>query len=1134
MDGSILTPPAEFASLISLRQREVAGIFIAPALRMLEKKYEKTSEVFLHIRAVIETILDYDEHFDAVDPEKKTIDAAALEASYHTEKAKAEKRNALYWDLVGRYGGDPDTFTGIANDILRLCYLIAQEASPFAHENLIERQHPELLKAVEASSQGKNGDDSLDIRKTIPRSFDEFLITLLQEGHAKDFSGIVKIIMQAGVHLVTTSHPTDYFDQDPINTGTLFRLSMREVARRGPDALKEFMQGQGMAFRQLQIFMGLAPSHEGRGHAPANLNPIAEIGKEIAFRDHAYDRMLDGIFETCDTAFSRILPQYGIAYGEDERVQFMVNVLLSMWTMGDKDGNNNLRSEHLLLANVLVRHWIIKKYRNSLVALVEKEATLDQPLKEWLEDLKTAQDALEKVRLKLISAIADDAIDLPLTRAVFLELNKEVREAMAPLAAKGPGAFEAFLAHKHKEGPEGARKGYLQLLRKLRLFGFTGSLIQLREDAQEHSRIMENLFNALPAGLRGDVPYAHLPRKEKLALLDRLGTHHAEELRAAKATLMARLMAEGRGPETLRRYSKDDPAPITLHGLQRLEIAAANPDQIGVQILAECKGAVQMAETLVLCVASGAKLNVAPLVEERRTLRSLPRIFKEAFGLRMFRDRIWELAEGNPERLINVLLAQFAHSDNMRRMSLMAARSNIYAENWALERAFRKMMPSILALYAADGRISKDEIPTILARMRARDGAFQIQSFQGGSKCDVGRGGVVSTPGITNDLETHRLHMETIQGDDRWQIMRRFERFITTVITNSALAIARRERGIRPANDRNDTIEEALRQVIDRVAPKNYMQHHYRNRNGLGRIMGAIGYKANAVFNNPGARQARASSDTVAACDPSDTGPVDPRDMRTIIFTSTNIDAGIHVGFLASCSIPTAMDELFSGDANLKSQLQTRVTHKYGAGMLAVVDGKLTDQAVQTLFQTSPIFRAAVVNFPMFSAAGSNFWRVLDQWAEKGRRYGSVVSIKITEYLKGKVARDHARTSTNAMRAMGFQLPHGYTSQDAAHNPTMDDCARFAHVLRLATLPHIREQMELGKRMHELGQIIRHDVMGRAGKAGQKTYTVGQARLFRICGALRHIFAHAAYDGAFDPAGGKRRMELNRAPAATP
>jgi len=841
-----------------------------------------------------------------------------------------------------------------------------------------------------------------------------------------------------------------------------------------------------------------------------------------------FTRNIYQIYRTFDDGLQRLsdagmLP---FKYGEAERLDFKLSIDFSTWVMGDKDGNNNIRSEHLLMATLVFRERAAQNYakqlRDSGLELYRDDGTL------WSDYFEAKQMAMQRILTRFEECIQTKGggIDLPLTRIEFLEAKATAEQIYGDMdAVKSQFADALAAAYQVSEGAP--KQHALSMLRKTRIMGLGLLKFQLRETAEMYTPVLDTLFKGDKTLFEGNIQdYASMKDDAKRALLNialKDGAADPAKLEQLKQNFFARLKVKRKDAATMRNYvsaktGETDPDVITLHTLQRYEVGTLQKGLITDHVLAECESALQVMETLLLAKVSGISFTIVPLLEERKTLKLAAPIFIELFEQPAWRDHIWEETNGDLSRMMNILKVQFAHSDNMRRMGFVGARGNIYKEANELPFTLQEAAGRILDHYIADGKITADEKRAILETMDANPTAYEPQQFHGGSRCDTARGGVMSTIAFAKHANLRKHYEGTDQGADNPEIrfLDRFKRIITTLISRNALELARKQKGI--ASTWNVVREGALCEAID-LSIQDYERNHYGPHNQLGKVMAEVGfYRENQAYNMPGSRGERSSTGGITPIKP-DISPIKPEKIRTIGFTSTGMDMSVGFAVLPMRNMMNYINNLYAAREDLRNELQTDAK-----GQEIFKDGKLTAIGLQTLYQVSPTYRAAVADFPAFGAAITNLPLTVKLLKARESKGAPKVSQETMDYFEKSLPLDIVGVAVPYLMAKGYAIPEGFISAAELTNPNPVTAAKLGFLIRNVTMSHVSEQLGLTSRLHDFGRVVREDLFARAMQTPDEPYTAIAGYMWRQTGVLRGMYGHQIFDGAADYSIGMRRI----------
>lgn len=1115
--------------LRSYYQARTAKAFIAPILGNLIPAED--AHLIPDIEAIsnelVVPVLD-----TSIYQEQEFADATFLNSLYTFEQLSAARRHDVFDGVMQKYKNDPAQMRKVMEYVVRIGQVI-KVAAPHSHDNVVVDARPardNLFAQIKEYGPGQR-----DFSSVIPEGLEHYINEIVRIGGFKTAEELRAALAAPVVSSVSTSHPTRYTTADFTNKRLAFVLAQRELTSRVSEGnstpLLDYINGKGEAFDALKAWWASDMTFKDEQGNLANLTPLGEIQATLADVTDDFTRNVDEIYRKTDNAWARLSDARVLPFDFNAQEQKLMQLSLkfSTWTMGDKDGNNNIRSEHLMLAALLFRQKAAELYAKQLNenGLILQGAPHGGT---WNDYFATKQAEMEKIIEPLLKRIvgAGNGIDLPLSRDEYVSALAAIEKVYACDGGninEVNAQFQTALDAVYDTVGNGQQKTALSLIRKSKMFGLGLLSFHLRETAEMYEPVMATLLND-DTTLFGYAinDYEGLEKGKKLALLNSALTMSDDALGKVKANFFARLKAEGKTGDTMRNYSAKDPDIIALHTLQRFEVGALQDGLISDHVLAECQGALQMMETLFVSKMSGVKMVIVPLLEDIETLTKAVPIFEEVFKQRAWRDHMWDEAKGDPTRIINLLKIQFAHSDCMRRGDLSRARSNIYDQANLLVPGMKELFPKILQAYVRDGRIKGEEVSGILKQMNDRPTAYHVRQFHGGSKSDTARGGVRSTTAFAKDANLADWMEDTHQGGDNPELRlgERFQRLQTTLVARNALELVKKSKGNGTAW--NYGREHALTEAIDHSID-DYLENHYGPQNQLGKVMGEVGfYDVNHTFNNPGSRQGRSESGGIKDVFPN-TKPVAPGDMRTIGFTTTGLDMGVGFGVLPMRNMAKYINQLYASRADLRAELLRDAQATHGDEVVIFENGALTPKGLQTLYRVSPIYRAAVADFPAFGVAISNIQRTVDLLEQREQRGAPKVSDETMKYFKESLPKDIVGAAVPYLQAKGVTIPHGFISADELVNPNPETCSKLSFLIRKVTMQHIDEQMGMGERMQHFSRIARETLYTKAIQTPDQPYSNDAAYMWRLAGIARGLSGHQIYDGASDHSMGTKRVK---------
>ncbi len=691
--------------------------------------------------------------------------------------------------------------------------------------------------------------------------------------------------------------------------------------------------------------------------------------EETAIMVHYLTNIYDAIpklYGEFDTAFIK----QGIT-GYDKK-ELNLDITLRSWgSSGDKDGNSNINYQTTLDAVTEHRQAIASLYLRDLSELGRKSKTLqDSPhyaeIRRNLEEIQRLDPNINNV--EFITGT---------TRMMQTTLNDVFDRAEK-------GSEEQALA--------------LGLMRKLQTFGMSIGKIEYRETADEHAHVLDNIL----VNLAGKKPYSAMKDAEKEKIVDDLLAdpdckHKMQDL---IQTAMKNVPEEAKGRENV--YQNDDEngyKGIFYNTIKRLELAAANPDMIQGQVLAEAETPLQVKEMLLLLKATGNDRNVriVPLYEKpsvlkeagniTRTMLNDPEYFsylvetslrewdeKAGKGINKPLDELTQdnIRTLNPQDIdfkqrlsdINTTLmaehgvtlsdvlkiqTMIAHSDNTRRSGITGAKGGIY-----------------------EAHIRINQV--------AEEFGFGTVYHEGGSHTDSLRMGVRRESGQIDTYGVYEYVKSTVQGIDNF------------MMNNSVFAVGNRLKetlchcASRIGVDRDDeghrimggtSLEAALTRHVHRfdyvlgalVDQVDNYKDKFFNDQRFGTVLAQVlGYSQNKEDGNVGLRAAgrKGSKDTTRFIDPIS-------GTRTIGFSETGQHKNSNFGFLGAGALQQSLVEKFN------ERTESHQPHTIGGRILHQETRSIKEDAekVQYMYRKSPAVRSAI-DPVAYGAAATNFdeiWR---------------------------------------------------------------------------------------------------------------------------------------------------------------
>ncbi len=778
------------------------------------------------------------------------------------------------------------------------------------------------------------------------------------------------------------------------------------------------------------------------------LDTLEQIDNNLAGVYEPYEAALDQKFNTPENN----------GYPEQMRWDFFLDLRMKSWTMGDKDGNRNIKAEHLLLATLRHRQAAIAIALRHMDDMDKSGIRLDRL---WRERLTAARARLHEIEPYLQS---DENGDIALSQDHFDRVNKELAGALQE-DGKGKGSdWEKFetdyraalkAAGESAEGPQA--QALLNAYRSMRTFGLYGARIELRDTAGLYKKIVDELL---------DDVYRSMKEEQKPIYLDLCMTSNPGYLKN-----MADAFLQPCDGLALRDYTEDpsDGVPhraLAYHTLKRLQVAASNPDLYQDSILAESDKPLHILVDLALqkmtTGANGeeAHHHIIPLFEEIRILRKAPSIIMEAFRFRSYRDHCLALAKGDLGKIRQKV--QIAHSDNIRLGGTPAGRSDINRVHDVMRVSLQRFNGELEKLYHKDRHTGKLSL--------------NIEFFEGMSLSHILRGGGKSLSAICNAFQIYKHTHITAQGADLQSYLglsTSLNRLLTRFYVHSAKEIALREKTNVYGSNRR--IEKAVsRACADCMG--DYKDKHFGTETEPGPIgkllaLPNINYY---IYSKTGNRGLRSASREGIVDQKSIVNPT--KDTRAIGIAENMFDADLLPTWLGSENLRKNLSErLLHGSIYRTFELQVNTAINSSAVEQNVLPNDrppLNANELKGLYISSPQFRD-IIDQMACGLVASDVNRLQNRLL-KAERPGDVkMDDTLRTYVEKVLPRDYANAGKLVLGAFG--VPFDETRFD--NLPFSEQTAYMRHMVENCAIPAYAEEYGVKRRFVTSSVLARDKIL---------------------------------------------------------
>jgi hypothetical protein len=1004
-------------------------------------------------------------------------------AAFHERRKNEKALVALSSNLFERFGNDPTQREHLAKNYAELVSLrsIAKglaRQNAMARQVLRDRPVPGTAKAFLSSPEGVRNRLSFENRKAL-----------------------IENVKRVEFRSALTGHPTNVYQSRYLRLMLQFGAAAMEVA-----------QDKNASAEKLRAYQDALDALHAADPVPkGNFSPFDEADMEAEALRDIYANM-----SLLRDNFDDALAGTG-SYDADMRLSLRLNVKPLSWFMGDKDGNDKIKAEHLLRSILMHRLNVVRLYREDLEVIgAPLMRDNGEPWRDYLARLEAKlEHAFEKLEASKLGA------DLPLSNKDFDKFAKTLAEVFG-------SEDSGTLSQKFVEQLEGAfsasqdqvvQDKLIHLIDKARSFGFDFAPIELRETSEKYTNVLELLD---PAYCESGNKLGHLT-----------GLCRDPEACATRAfELLANVDAL-----SARDYSERN--TLAYHTLRRLELAARNPGAVRDMVLAECKDAANVMEALALqkivAAMTGKKfaIPIVPLFEDLQTLEKAPQTLMNLLEQEEFRQHLLEVAGNDLSKI--VLPVQIAHSDNNRLAGLPAARGGISEVHEALAGLLEgENWKKIQALFEADEAKKPFD-------QRAKNSlAISLEFFEGGSQTDAWRGGTRAPWSYANLFNSHKRVWQTYQGIDIFVYLQNPEAFARRVEYTLCNNAARLARGADKAKASRDvSIENGLVTALKQTA-RDYKELHF---DAAAQFFGhpIVNSSLNGEVTNVGSRAVlKGVGDGGVTAGQHVLSDKELNKMRAIPYGNNFMAASVHPGILGAANIESNLARAFEkGSASLEALVE-----KSGCCEDELLDAKggLTPKGLKELFKASPTFRD-FIHFAVIAASATSLDRTLTRIEQADEAFSALRDDPynaesnadyrqfMRDYVTKKLPIELISTSKLALGAYGFALSESdqerlkqaealckgkapLSKKEAAF--VAEECEYMSYCVRnvIGTAP----EMGLSRNLGTFAQVARDRLITEAYRRDGKKFEESDIRTLKLLAsaelAARHNSPTIAEDNA--------------------
>lgn len=897
-------------------------------------------------------------------------------------------------------------------------------------------------------------------------SAEDVLAKFTQEGNKNTLESIISQLNSPTFEIVMTAHPTNVNSENAIAALRRLGQAIDGTRENGSPVDSVTMRAEMRDFAA----EALIPL---KNNKPATLSVEDEISQTLYYLRNVY-HSLPNIYRQFDDAIKS-------KFDSANPLDLDLDIRFASWgSSGDKDGNTSVTADTTLQAIAMHRIAILDCY-------IEDFGELGMRDDESVKALRMARERIEHIQHMIEEKNSNDRIRRLVNEnnttgwspEEFTMLSQDLVGMTSDEMLDKDGLLEK-LERRYNSEPENSarRQQALDLMRRLKTFGFEFARIEYRETAEQYTRVVAQL-------LRDEVPnYALLSEEEKEAKLTEI-LQEPGKAAGLYAGMRDQIQREGAG----KKYSDDDAMPITYQTLKRMELARDHPGMITDNVLAECQQPSHMLEALFLQHAVEEKgrrplLGIIPLFEAPEVMQNIDSIMERTYNNPVYAEHMKAVGDhyqgGEKTQQI-----QIAHSDNARRSGLTAARAFIYE-------AHNKL------------------------RKLGESHGITTQFFEGGSQSDPFRGGVRAVSAMINQYELFDFAKFTFQGGDLLNYLNyepSIERLLTRNVGHCALNCNDHARGVpgerdlfTPANPVFDSIAlEALKDTLP-VYQKNIFNHpvlgvllYWLNDQGAGNISSrAPSRGGQSTAPSPASGNAASAFAPGSVAQGQEFGQLaylDPKKVRTITFSEILQHAGV---------VPTWWGTRGMAE-NLHNKLENRRPGK---------KKEVTPHTYHRMYVESPIFKDAIDRMA-YGIAFTDFDFFRETCAKRmGGLLVSEENGKVIKKFIDDLEKEYLEASYLVCKVMGGVEPPAITSPAQAR------------ALVSGQIEHLREPMAHKGAYLE---FLQHFSLHAANGNGHDWNDTLQQRLARLIHAAGDIVIHGRMLAADDPKAQNLRKKLAKA-----
>ncbi|HVY64968.1 MAG TPA: phosphoenolpyruvate carboxylase [Gammaproteobacteria bacterium] len=504
---------------------------------------------------------------------------------------------------------------------------------------------------------------------TVPQPFGFIDICQKLKAQGVDAEELERALATIRIQPVFTAHPTE------VTRRTLLRKE-HSIAGYLVDMMDPYLTPNELEAMLGKVRQEMTTGWQTAEHAEEGVRLRDEAEHVLFFLTDVLYRMVPPFYENLESALAGEFAERGT------RIRVPIVAQFGTWVGGDMDGNPHVTAKSIRQTLARQRSLVIELYHRECMALAGQ-------LSQSADRVRVSEELERRTRL-YAGHFPETAASLPIRhrqmpyraylRLVGARLRATYDDAAFPY--ESPEEFVADIelvadslrAHK---GRNAGLWGVRRLLRRARTFGFHMAMIDIRQNALVHRRVIG----------------AALQEPNWLALDDDERARRLEDALERRESPLGDLSSEGRRTlavfQTIahcrRKYGRDSVGPYIVsmaHGID---------DVLSVLLLAKWGHLGQKGHA--------APLDIAPLFETGEDVERAPKIMDKLLGDTVYREHLRSRSEHQ--------IVMLGYSDSHRDGGIAAARWSVQKAEQALLDVTRRHGVALTIFHGRGSTVSR-------------------------------------------------------------------------------------------------------------------------------------------------------------------------------------------------------------------------------------------------------------------------------------------------------------------------------------------------------------------------------------------------------------------------------------------